>query len=734
MSSARQHADWLSLIESSGPFLSHSVLLKAFPQGLESRDADKAARLRAAYEEWLEGQRDAAVHRSWVLHVLRDLLDYPEQLLVEGQAVPPGMVAVMAQHGETLRPDFVLKHSDADARPSLLIAVYPPGQKLGAPVAGRNWKASPDTRMMELLHAADVPLGLVTNGEQWMLVNAPRGETTGFTSWYADLWMQEPLVLRAFHSLLGLRRLMGVPEDETLQALLRDSSKDQEEVTDQLGAQVRHAVEVLVQALDRLDADSGRTLLQGFEEKEVYNSALTVMMRLVFLFSAEEQGLLLLNDPLYEEHYAVSTLRDQLQKRVEQQGEEILERRFDAWSRLLATFRAVYGGVEHEDMRLPAYGGSLFDPDKYPYLEGRALGTHWREQAARPLAINNRVVLHLLEALQVLQVKVQGGPAEARRVSYRALDIEQIGHVYEGLLDHTALRAAGVVLGLGGSKKKLDPMVSLAELESKREEGLDALVKFLKDHTDRSVDTLRRAVERPALLDEGLLVTLAGGDRELMKRIAPFAALLRKDTYDRWVVALPGSIYVGRSSERRSTGTHYTPRSLTEPVVQYTLEPLVYTGPAEGLPKAEWKLKTAKEILALKVCDMAMGSGAFLVQACRYLSERLVEAWEQLEKAAPGMVVVTPEGELSAGRSHRTHRTARCRGTHRCGAALCGRSLPLRGGHQPHGRGDGQAQLVADHLAEGPPLQLPGPCLQVRRLALGREHREADRELQFATR
>ena len=64
-------------------------------------------------------------------------------------------------------------------------------------------------------------------------------------------------------------------------------------------------------------------------------------------------------------------------------------------------------------------------------------------------------MLHLLEALQILQVKVPGGgPAERAGFSFRALDIEQIGHVYEGLLDHTAVRAAEPVLGLAGTRDK----------------------------------------------------------------------------------------------------------------------------------------------------------------------------------------------------------------------------------------------------------------------------------------
>ena len=58
---------------------------------------------------------------------------------------------------------------------------------------------------------------------------------------------------------------------------------------------------------------------------------------------------------------------------------------------------------------------------------------------------------------------------------------------------------------------------------------------------------------------------------------------------------------------------------------------------------------------------MAMGSGAFLVQACRYLAERLTEAWENEEKKHPGEMLATPEGGFSQGRSERTAgATGRC--------------------------------------------------------------------------
>lgn len=650
MSIARHHAEWLSLVETSGPFLSMPVLLRVFPQGLDQRDPDKALRLREAYEDWLErGATQPAVHHAWIRHVLTELLEYRSEFLAEGQAIPPGTEAVMANYGETLRPEFVLKHREAGHKPVLLIEHYSPDQDLEKPVAGKTWKASPGTRMMELLHATDVPLGLVTNGEEWMIVSAPRGETTGFASWYADLWMQEPITLRAFHSLLHLRRFIGVAETETLSALYAESSKDQQEVTDQLGYQVRRAVEMLVQAFDRIDAESERKLLADVTEKDLYNSALTVMMRLVFLFSADERGLLLLGDPLYDQHYAVSTLSEILRERADQHGEEVLERRHDAWSRLLATFRAVHGGVEHEAMRLPPYGGTLFDPDRFPFLEGRVAGTQWRNTPAKPLPINNRVVLHLLEALQLLRVKVPGGgPREARRISFRALDIEQIGHVYEGLLDHTAKRANEVILGLAGSKNS-EPEIALSKLEEFAARGTDAFVEFLSEETDRSEKALRKDLERFELVDEHALLIGCDHDPLLAKRIRPFAALLREDDFGRLVVIQANSVYVTAGSDRRSTGTHYTPRSLTEPIVQHTLEPLVYIGPAEGKLQAEWELKPPREILALKVCDMAMGSGAFLVQTCRFLAERLVEGWENAEKSNPGKILATPEGDFATG-------------------------------------------------------------------------------------
>ena len=655
MSTARHHAEWLSLVEASGPFLSLPVLLKVFPSGLDAHDSEHFKLLRLAYEEWQDNQLGArpekAIHRAWVEFVLRQTLELPEEVLLEGQRIPPGLQTTVAQQGETLRPDWVIvnpQETPNAGTPRLLVQIVPAQQDLEKPLAGQRWKASPATRMMELLHAANVRLGLVTNGEHWMLVNAPRGETTGFISWYGTLWLEEHLTLRAFRSLLGVRRFFGVDDSEILETLLTQSISDQQEVTDQLGYQVRRAVEVLVQALDRIDQDRNRSLLQDISEPQLYEAALTVMMRLVFLFSAEERKLIPSagGEALYHEYYAVSTISAKLRSDADKFGEEVLERRSDAWCRLLATFRAVHGGIRHDLLDIPAYGGSLFDPDRFPFLEGRVRGTRWQEISAEPIPVNNRIVLHLLEALQILQIRV-GGTLEPRRLSFRALDIEQIGHVYEGLLDHTAVRATSPVLGLIGTRER-EPEVALLELERLQAKGEEDLVKFVKEQSNKSPAALRKALSVVILprVQERLRAA-CNNDGELYQRVLPFAGLIRLDTLEYPMVIPEGSVYVTQGSNRRETGTHYTPRSLTEPIVQYTLEPLVYEGVAEGKPKEQWRLKSAKELLQLKVCDMAMGSGAFLVQTCRYLAERLVEAWEGLERENPGKVVIAPEGTLS---------------------------------------------------------------------------------------
>lgn len=623
MKTKSQHTEWLSMIEVSGPFLAVPVLEKIFPQGLESLETYRKKRFRSAYDEWRDAVEEddpqlPELHRAWNELVLKELLEYEDTVL---QSAKNDFIYTSPDGDGQFSPDFVLR-SDSGSDPMIFVSILPEGADLEKVQVGDGWPVPIFERMTLLCRDKGVRLGLITNGERWMIVNAPVGNTSSHISWYARLWFQEPVTLKAFQSLLSVRRWFG-PEGETLPAMLEDSLQHHEEVTDTLGEQVKRAVEVLVQCLDKADQDRNRELLHDVPPAELYEAGLTVMMRLVFVLCAEERGLLLLGDSIYDQYYAISTLRGQLTEEVDQHGHEVLERRHDAWTRLLAVFRAVYGGIEHESLRMPALGGSLFDPNRFPFLEGRSKGTHWQDTPAQPIPIDNRTVLLLLEALQILEQR--GG---ALLLSYKALDVEQIGHVYEGLLEHTVRRLPKDTLGLMGSQKAKNPNLALAELESARLDSDEAVISIVETTTLRSRSAISNALAKE--VDDatfGKIVMVCGGDMELATRLKPFAHLLRTDAWGDFIIYRGHSFAVSLGADRRETGTHYTPKSLTESIVETTLEPVTYVGPAEGKPREEWQLKTSAELLELKICDPAMGSGAFLVQVCRWLSERLVEAW-----------------------------------------------------------------------------------------------------------
>lgn len=623
--------EWLNLLEVSGPPLAVPALREVFPQGLNELESWRAKRLRSAYDEWRDAvdgddiDRDK-VHAAWIAEVLRTALEADDQLLKPGKDVPTSSVE-LPEHDTTIAPEFVFVDPTRGGAVLAPIHVFPPDTKLSASMKFGGLACSPSDRMALHLRALNTPFGLVTNGEQWMLVHAPSGQVATFASWYARMWGSEPETLRAFATLLGVRRFFA-PEQERLPALFERSLRHQDEVTDALGDQVRRAIEVLVQALDRADQDRNRDLLRDVRPQDLYEAGLTVMMRLVFLLAAEERKLLLLGEPRYDAFYAVSTLRMQL--RVE--SDEILERRYAAWSRLLAVFRAVFGGIDHPTLRLPAMGGSLFDPDRFPFLEGRLKGTSWRFHNAEPLPIDDRTVLLLLEAIQTFQ---------GRTLSYRELDVEQIGHVYEGLLERTVARVDDVTIELDAGAQAKDARVTLGELESARLDGASSVVGLLVARSKRSQSAVEK--EMAAQVEPKLsarLLSTCRGDVQLRDRLEPYVRLMRTDPWGYPLVHPKGAFVVVLGADRRETGTHYTPKSLTERIVEETLTPLVYDGPAKGTPKSEWKLRTAKELLDLKVCDPAMGSGAFLVQACRFLSARVVEAWA-VEEAAGRVVDLT---------------------------------------------------------------------------------------------
>ncbi|MDX2817727.1 hypothetical protein PV410_35235 [Streptomyces sp. PA03-5A] len=640
-----QHQRWLDLTEVSGPFLTMPVLLDAWPQ-LDALDKTERTRLRARHADW---QTDTTAGRDeWIAYILRTLLGWDDALTLrqgEDEDLALDRLSLpVPEHDTTVRPDFVLTEPgaplaaepDAESaakRVRLLGLVLPTGTAPTARTTRDDWAATPADRLARLCRHHGVPLGLATDGRWWCLVWAPLGGVTTTAVFDAIGWGEaaERDVVRAFTSLLCRRRFFSYDEPETLVGLLKKSLDAGDDVTDALGVQVRQAVELLVDAIGRADARAMERGAQGLRAEgvsagTVYRAAVAVMMRVVFLLFAEERGLLPADNPVYAQSYSARFLRDELRKRADAEGEDALDHTTSAWHRLIALFHAVHGGVDHPQLRLPAYDGSIFDPRTYPWLEDRA----------PLLPIDDRTVLHMLQSVQEVHVGT-GRQREVRTLSFRALDVEQIGYVYEGLLSYGGERAVEPMVGLIGPEGS-EHEVPLRELEALAAQSKDVKALAKKIHTKwkepkppASEVTLSMALapfkDAPEAEEGRRLLQAVSRDAALTGRLMPFFRLIRRDLRGLPVVIHSGALFVTESVLRKNTGTHYTPRYLAEEVVRHALEPLVYeVGPLQTADETKWKPKSADQILKLKVADIAMGSAAFLVAACRYLADRLIEA------------------------------------------------------------------------------------------------------------
>ena len=648
-----QHEDWLNLTDAEAPWFSLPVLKRVLPNGLDPTPPE----LRAEHKARWYGHADASSARlaqdrsDYLDWLLQDVLAWRADYLTGGE-LPAGLAGGVTRHDVTIAPSGAYQPAatapvglfaelaaadtpgDSPAGGArLLVFCLPAGTDPRTRPPGDTWPATWVQRAALSCRHHRVPLALVTDGDHLTLVHAPQGGATGWGTWRASEFATEPVLLDSMRTMLHSRRFTGAAERDTPEALLVESAGSQAEVTDQLGTQVRRATELLVNAISRANRARSGALLAGVEPHEVYEAAVTVMMRTVFLLVAEENDLLPVDNRHYQDLYAVRTLRESLQ-RERFENPEVLENRTAAWHRLLATSRAVHSGLHHDELSVPAYGGELFDPDRFPFLEGRTADGTWHTTTGTPIAVTDLDVLAILEALLVLRFHSSSG-IDTRRLSYRHVDVEQIGHIYERLLDHDAVTAEHVVLGLKG-KPGEEPEIALPDLETKKIDGDDALVAWLTntdaDKAGRRVDTknqVEKLLAKP--VDPSLrarLIQACQGDQTLAARIEPFANLVRLDLRDRPLVFLQGAVYVTETGSRRDSGTAYTTKELADEIAEHALAALCYSpGPQDTPDTNQWRIRPAADIVDLKVCDPAVGSGAILVAACRYLADRLIEAW-----------------------------------------------------------------------------------------------------------
>jgi hypothetical protein len=336
------------------------------------------------------------------------------------------------------------------------------------------------------------------NGVRLRIVDAGRPHARRHLDLDLELLVDDPPalgMLLALASPEALRPAVDSMSSSSLIARVEQSDAHGERVCADLRDGVRRALAAFTAAL--LDSEPrGRA---GQAVGEAYDEALTAVYRLLFLFFAEARGLVPSWHPVYRDAYGMEFIRAAAE--LDLRG---------VWPTFQAISRLAHTGCRAGDLEVTAFNGRLFAPSRAPRLDRRSL-----DQA------------HVREALLAISTTCASPNRAAVRIAFDDLDVEELGAVYEGLLDHAP----------------------------------------------------RIAREAPAARRQPLRVRL--------ERSA--------------------------TARRKETGTFYTPRPLTEHLVRQTLEPIV-------------RERAAEQILELRVVDPAMGSGAFLVAACRYLAERYEHA------------------------------------------------------------------------------------------------------------
>ena len=591
------HLEWLGFVQPTGLVFSAPALVRGGAI-LDRRDAAGQRLLSECVEERALApgrEPEPTVHdfEAFARRVLSWSFSPRGYAGMDGAPIPPELEVPLPEQGEILRPDLAVRErdpQDGSTQWQLLVRLLD---------AGQEFDASTHSRMERLLRETGVPAGLLFNGRALRLISAPRGESSGWLDFRIAEMAQSAgrPICTAMRLLLSEPRLLTLPRTQRLAALLQSSRAFQNEVSEQLAEQVLHALYELLRGFQAAhDASGGELLRQPLADRpdDVYRALLTVILRLVFLLYAEERDMLP-DDETFVRFYSLAGLYERLRD-DDAHYPDTMSQRYGAWPQLITLFRMVHDGARGEQLHMPPRHGALFDPDRFPFLEGRA-GTGARQihERIEPPLVPDSTVFRALDKLLVL-----GG----ERISYRALDVEQIGSVYETMMGFRLELATGRSVAVRAHSRYGAP--TTVDLEELIAEDPGKRTKWLADHADRKLTAKLAAAVKAAETIEDLHAALA--------RVIDTAA-----TPD---MVPAGAMVLQPSEERRKTGSHYTPRSLTEPIVRITLDPVL-----AKLHGNDGRPPRPEQILELKVCDPAMGSGAFLVEACRQLGDVLVEGW-----------------------------------------------------------------------------------------------------------
>ena len=471
-----------------------------------------------------------------------------------------------------------------------------PGQLLTPVEVGSREKIETGAKLARWLFAADEPPRYVLLLHGGVIVLADRltwGEGRYLAvSLDAALERADAAELELIAALFSADALQPPAEggEEPLAAFVTGSRQHAVGVSAELREGLRESVQIIAnEVLDRLreqgvppgDIDDGPLA------RNLGRQSLRYLYRILFLLYAEarpELGILPVDDEDYMAGYSMARLGDLIARRL---GGEEARKTFHLYESLAVLFRMVNDGhrgrggssadglSEGEGLRFEALKADLFDPARTRLIGSVVRPGHDEDD---PDATRYDTRLRdgaLYRVLRRLMLSKGGGAGRGGRrgrterggfISYAQLGISQLGAVYEGLMSYTGFVADEELYEVA---KNGDPSGGSWMIPASRvPDYADAVFVKLKD--ENGIQTQERVRYRPG----SFVYRLAGRDRQ-------------------------------------TSASYYTPQSLTSVTVQLALEQRV---------KEQGGTVTAAGVLRWRVCEPALGSGAFLNEAIDQLA------------------------------------------------------------------------------------------------------------------
>ena len=484
-------------------------------------------------------------------------------------------IAAVAPGAPTGTPVLVLQARDANTVEDLLDAEGS-GRLLTPAQLGPAVIESTATAISEVFQAEEPPTLVLVTAGAWLLL-AER------SSWPEGRWLAIDLAtvcdrrdtraageLETAAALISNDALMPGDDGSTLLlGLLEESVKHAVGVSQDLRDGIRESIELLATDVLHRRRQHGLGDDRSGLAQDLTRQCLRYLYRILFLLYAEarpELGVLPVGAPEYAEGYGLDRLRELV---LTELTTESAEHGTHLYQSLATLFRLVNDGYPPETLGQAGTqdlnaspvsdGGELrFEALRADLFSGTAIAL------LDEVSLGNRCLQHVLSRL-LLSKKQRG--RDRGFVSYAQLGINQLGAVYEGLMSYTGSLAAvhSVEVAKDGDRTKGSWVVPVSATEGFAE---DWFVKV----TDPETGLQRR-------------VTYAPGD-----------FVFRLSGYD-----------------RQRSASYYTPEVLTRLVVSHSLAELL---------DQDGNTTPAADLLELTVCEPALGSGAFLVEAVRQLAEQ----------------------------------------------------------------------------------------------------------------